>query len=286
VNRGFLLAVCFAGLPALFAHEPITTQLTWSQEISRIVYRRCAVCHQEGGSAPMALLSYSEVRPWAKAIKERVLTRAMPPWLADPHYGQFKNDRRLAQAEIDTIVAWVNSGAPEGKSQDLPKPPEFVEGWGIGKPDEVITMNKEASLAQAGRHLGDAIDAEADCRTSAHQVLHPARSRAEAHVARGTMRDASPTLCDLADLSVIEMDAVREPDVIAGPAEVLHQLKGPLPKTVQAKSLLVERLCQVCVESDAMTPRQLSRVAHQLRRDREWRGRRDNHAAPVAYTHV
>jgi hypothetical protein len=98
----------------------------------------------------MSFLSYTQVRPWAAAIKEKVLSRTMPPWLADPHYGQFKNDRRLAQAEIDTIVAWVNSGAPEGKSQDLPKPPELVEGWGIGKPDVVISLLEDVEVPAEG----------------------------------------------------------------------------------------------------------------------------------------
>jgi hypothetical protein len=88
----------------------------------------------------MSLLSYAEARPWAKSIKEAVLTRKMPPWFADPAVGHYKNDRTLSQAEKETLVRWVDGGAPEGDRQDAPKPIEFTEGWGVGKPDAVYEM--------------------------------------------------------------------------------------------------------------------------------------------------
>ena len=69
-----------------------------------ILYSQCVECHRQGEAAPMAFTSYAEVRPWAKAIKQAVLTRKMPPWLADPHYGAFRNDRRLPEDAIRTIV--------------------------------------------------------------------------------------------------------------------------------------------------------------------------------------
>src|SRR5262249_16781839 len=93
---------------------------------------------------------YKQVRPWAAAIKEKVLSRTMPPWLADPHIGEFKNDRRLTQVEIDTIVGWVNGGAPEGNPQELPKPREFVGGWNIGKPDTVVSLPEEVDVPAEG----------------------------------------------------------------------------------------------------------------------------------------
>ena len=83
----------------------------------------------------MSLLSYKDARPWARSIKEKVAGRVMPPWHADPAYGRFSNDRRLSHKEIDTIVAWVDAGAPEGDPHDLPPAPRFTEGWKIGKPD-------------------------------------------------------------------------------------------------------------------------------------------------------
>src|SRR5438552_5146168 len=114
------------------------SKVTYSKDVAPILNRRCVECHRTGEVAPMAFTSYKEVRPWAKAIKERVLTRDMPPWFADPHYGDFKNDRRLSQQEMNTIAAWVAAWAPEGDAGDLPPSPEFLEGWNIGKPDLVI----------------------------------------------------------------------------------------------------------------------------------------------------
>src|SRR5689334_24041174 len=98
----------------------------------------------------MSLLSYKDARPWARSIKEKVATRQMPPWHADPHYGEFANDRRLTQAEIDTIVAWANGDAKEGNPKDLPAAPKFVEGWNIGQPDLVLSMPQEYSLDTTG----------------------------------------------------------------------------------------------------------------------------------------
>src|SRR6266404_8407126 len=101
---------------------------TWAKDVAPIVFKRCVECHRPGEVAPMAFTNYQEVRPWAKSIKERVVTRAMPPWLADPHFGAFRNDRRMNQQEIDTITAWVGAGAPEGDAKDLPALPKFEEG--------------------------------------------------------------------------------------------------------------------------------------------------------------
>jgi hypothetical protein len=98
----------------------------------------------------MPLLSYKEARPWAKSIREKVASGAMPPWHADPSHGEFSNDRRLSKKEIDTIVAWVDAGAPEGNPKDLPAAPRFTDGWQIGKPDVVLTMNKEVDVPAEG----------------------------------------------------------------------------------------------------------------------------------------
>jgi len=105
------------------AHEPITTKLTWTREISRIIYRRCISCHREGGKAPMSLLTYDEARPWAKAIKEEVLERRMPPWSAVKGFGDFRNDVSLSEVEIDWIAHWVEGGAPQGEEIYLPPAP-------------------------------------------------------------------------------------------------------------------------------------------------------------------
>ena len=105
------------------AHDVISTKITWTQEISRIVYSHCSQCHRDGGTAPMALISYQQVRPWAKAIKEEVHERRMPPWGAMKGFGEFRDDNSLSAEEIHVIADWVEGGAPEGDSQYLPPVP-------------------------------------------------------------------------------------------------------------------------------------------------------------------
>jgi hypothetical protein len=107
-------------------HEVITTKLTWSKEVSRIVYARCAQCHRPQGAA-FSLLHYAEARPWAKAIQEQVLTRQMPPWNAVKGFGDFSPDHGLSQEEIATISSWVEGGAPEGDANHLPPLPRLAK---------------------------------------------------------------------------------------------------------------------------------------------------------------
>ena len=96
------------------------SKVTFAKDVAPILYKSCAECHRAGEIAPMSLMTYQEVGPWAKSIRERVVERSMPPWSADPKYGHWANDPRLSQAEIDTIVEWVNAGAPKGEDKDLP----------------------------------------------------------------------------------------------------------------------------------------------------------------------
>ena len=140
----FLAALCASGATVT------NPKVSYSKDVAPILNNRCVDCHRAGEVAPMAFTSYNEVRPWAKAIKERAVTRAMPPWLADPHYGEFRNDRRLSQQEIDTIVAWANAGAPEGDPKELPPAPKFEQGWNIGKPDLVIDMGTDFDVPAQG----------------------------------------------------------------------------------------------------------------------------------------
>ncbi len=126
------------------------SQVTFTKDVAPIFYQRCAACHRPGEIAPMSLMSYKEARPWAKSIREKVTTREMPPWHADPAYGHFKNDRRLSPKEIETIVAWIDGGAKEGDAKDLPPLPHFTEGWQIGKPDVVLTMPHEFHVPATG----------------------------------------------------------------------------------------------------------------------------------------
>ena len=94
------------------AHDPITTKVTFAREIHAILSARCTVCHAPGGSAPMPLTTYEEVRPWARSIKEQVLLRRMPKWHAARGFGAFKNDPTLSPIEMALIVSWVDGGLP------------------------------------------------------------------------------------------------------------------------------------------------------------------------------
>jgi mono/diheme cytochrome c family protein len=126
------LLACGIGLAVVpSAHDVITTPITFSREISRLVYNRCARCHRAGGAA-FSLMTYAEARPWAAAIKEEVLERRMPPWGAVKGFGEFKDDQGLTQEEIGLIAEWVEGGAPEGDPRLLSKVPAFAEGHPAG----------------------------------------------------------------------------------------------------------------------------------------------------------
>jgi len=132
------------------ASGPGKANSTFTKDVAPIIYNRCIECHRTGEIAPMSLLTYQEVRPWAKSIRQRVVERQMPPWSADPHFGKFSNDPSLSQKEIDTIVSWVDAGAPKGDDKDMPPTPKFVSGWTIGKPDVVLEMQEEYSIPADG----------------------------------------------------------------------------------------------------------------------------------------
>jgi mono/diheme cytochrome c family protein len=143
-----VLATVQAAGPA----APAGTVPTFARDVAPIVFNNCATCHRKGEVAPMTFTSYEEVRPWAKVIREKVRTREMPPWGADPaHSLKMRNDRSLSQAQIDTIVAWVDGDAPKGNDADLPRLPEFADGWTAGRePDYIMEMPIEATIPAEG----------------------------------------------------------------------------------------------------------------------------------------
>ena len=124
--------------------------VTYAKDVAPILYKHCVECHRPTMFAPMSLLTYEDARPWARAIKQRVVKREMPPWSADAPHGVFKNDPRLPQGDIDTIAAWVDAGAPRGDDRDLPAAPAFAEGWTIGTPDAVFTMTEDFKVPAEG----------------------------------------------------------------------------------------------------------------------------------------
>jgi hypothetical protein len=123
---------------------------TFSSDVAPIMYAKCVGCHRPGEPAPMSLITFKDVRPWANSIREKVASRVMPPWHADRQYGTFRNEQSLNPAEIDTIVKWVNAGAPEGDPSRLPALPQFTEGWAIGKPDLVFEMPTTYQIPASG----------------------------------------------------------------------------------------------------------------------------------------
>jgi hypothetical protein len=144
-----VLEVCFT--TCLLGQTTNTAPVTFAKDVAPLLAKNCQSCHRPGEAAPFSLLTYEQARPWAAAVKQAVQMKAMPPWYADPKYGHFSNDRSLTAKEIDTIVAWVNGGAPKGDPKDTPAPVEFVEGWGIPKPDAIFELPQAFAVPASGK---------------------------------------------------------------------------------------------------------------------------------------
>jgi hypothetical protein len=127
-------------VPALLVCATSYGAVTFHKDVEPILQRSCQECHRPGEIAPMSFLTYDQVRPYAKAIKSDILQHKMPPWPADPHSVKFENDRSLTPEEVQTISAWVDSGAKEGDKSAAPAPRKFTDGWNISKPDLIVKM--------------------------------------------------------------------------------------------------------------------------------------------------
>src|SRR5579871_5983825 len=139
-------AACLLGTTALAAANP---PVTFTKDVLPILQKNCQSCHRPNEVAPMSLLTYTEARPWAKAIKVAVASQKMPPWFADPGVGHFTNERRLTTAQIATLSEWADNGAPEGDKKDAPPPVAFTDGWNI-KPDVIVEMPAEFHVPASG----------------------------------------------------------------------------------------------------------------------------------------
>jgi len=125
--------------------------VTYTHDIAPLLVVHCAGCHRPGAIAPFSLLTYDDARPWARAIKQATRTRSMPPWKPEPGFGAaFVGDRRLSDAQIELITAWVDAGAPQGDPADLAPLPVWPEGWQLGEPDLVIEMSDPYILRAGG----------------------------------------------------------------------------------------------------------------------------------------
>ncbi len=138
-------------LAAALAAAPKPTPVTFHKDVEPILQNRCQGCHRPGEIGPMPLLTYKQARPWAKAMREAVLLKKMPPWFVEAGSRKFSNDHSLSRQEIDTLAAWADGGAREGKANQAPPPRRFVEGWNIRKPDVVIEMPQEFAVLASGK---------------------------------------------------------------------------------------------------------------------------------------
>ena len=136
--------------PVMLAASTLAAAPTFTKDVAPILYQNCATCHRPGEIGPMPLLTYEQARPWAKAIRGAVALGKMPPWHATQAHEVFANDRRLSDHDRETLLAWVDAGAPEGDSADLPAAPKFADGWEIGTPDAVLPMEAAFNVPAEG----------------------------------------------------------------------------------------------------------------------------------------
>ena len=143
-----------AVFPAARAQQTTASDVTFAKDVVPILQRSCQHCHRPGSIAPMALISYEDVRPWARAIRLRVSLRQMPPWHLDKTVGiqKFKDDVSLSDADIATVVSWIDGGIARGNPADMPPPLQFKdwEWWNIGKPDLIVTLPKDVTVQPQG----------------------------------------------------------------------------------------------------------------------------------------
>jgi hypothetical protein len=146
-----IVALALAGFAGLAASASAQSTPTFNKDVAPILYKNCANCHRAGEIGPMPLLSYKDARPYARAIAAAVQKGTMPPWHADdPTHSKFANDRSLSDTDKSVIAAWASGGAPEGNPNDLPALPQFADGWMMGKPDAVFTMQEDYPIPASG----------------------------------------------------------------------------------------------------------------------------------------
>jgi len=123
---------------------------TWSHDVAPIVYAHCSTCHHPGGGGPFSLLSYGEARRWAPQIAIVTKSRFMPPWLPEPGYGDFADDRRLSDHDLEMIQTWIRKGMPEGNPAEAPAAPHYDSVWLLGKPDLILKVQHPYVLRAGG----------------------------------------------------------------------------------------------------------------------------------------
>src|SRR5437867_5062608 len=150
-----LTLILLITLPLTFAGATAAPQrpITFREDIGPIVFNHCVVCHRPGDAAPFPLLSYDDVRKRGRLIASVTERRYMPPWHGESEMGVFRDDRRLTDAEIRTIQAWVQADMPEGDRQKTPEPPKYTPGWRLGEPDLVVRMDEPFQIPADGSDI-------------------------------------------------------------------------------------------------------------------------------------
>lgn len=238
--------ICALGLGlSIVSAASVPGPRTYSKDVAPIIQARCQGCHRPGEAAPMSFGGYREVRPWAKAIKQAVVLRKMPPWFADPQVGHFRNDTSLSKSEIDTLVAWVDAGAPEGDRRELPASRQFVAGWNIGQPEMVFEMPQAFDVPASGtveyqyvilpyKFTEDRWVQASEVRPGARSVVHHVIAFIREPGSKW-MRDQQPGVPFVPDLNSKGERQEFSGDMLAGfapgvPAQALQPGRGRLVK--------------------------------------------------------
>jgi hypothetical protein len=146
----FIAAFAGTGREMQAAPQSSDSAPTFTHDVAPILYANCVSCHRPGEIAPMSLISYQEVRPWARAITRKIADGSMPPWHADAPARTFSNERTLTAEEKSTLERWAAAGAPEGDPKALKPPPVFADGWRIGTPDAIFEMAEDYPVPARG----------------------------------------------------------------------------------------------------------------------------------------
>ena len=132
------------------ARLPPTEPVTFAKDVAPIIFDRCGICHHPDGAAPFSLLTYAAARQHAIQIAAVTKSRYMPPWKSEPGYGEFIGHRPLSDAEIGVMQQWLADGAPEGDRRDLPRRPQWTDGWQLGTPDLIVRLSQPYVLQADG----------------------------------------------------------------------------------------------------------------------------------------
>src|SRR5258706_4187349 len=136
---GPLAIAVIVAIGAYATGSPAAQPVTFSKDVAPILFEHCGGCHHPDGPGPFSLLSYSAARQRARLIAKITKARVMPPWKAEPGYGEFVGHRHLSDAQIDVLERWASEGTIEGDPADLPPVPTFPSGWQLGTPDLIVS---------------------------------------------------------------------------------------------------------------------------------------------------